>query len=768
MRMFRQHKTILTYAVLAIAVACVVGLTPLQAREQDQYPDQDQDQSNQSYQQQPATSQGQGRDMQLERQIANTLRQQGYGAQGEIMILATGDQVILLGSVPSQNQKDGAEQAAEKIASGRSIDNRLHVASRARRMSDSQLTSSIKDRLPDDLSQNVQVQARNGTATLRGRLDTWDQVADAIDAAFASGASQVNSQFSVGAAGATAQGEAYPSYGYTPGQQGQAGGSRTRPALTTGQQRASTADLRLAQQVASQLRQQLPPGQNVQPVQPQSIYVTVKQGTVTLHGYVQNDNEKQQAQQIVQSLQGVQNVRNNIIILSSQGPAGPSGSQSEWQGQGQSQQQGAGSTSGQGMAGQGSRPSMTAADRRLAQGVQQQLQNQFPDANINVTASQGTVTLQGTVQDNSAKQAAEQAVRSVSGVQDVQNNLRVSSQGGSFQPQGYIPGQQSQTQPGTNDQNQVGQSSSTQSQYGQSSSQSQSGPGSSQMGGRQAAGMSASDMTLARQVVQQLKQQLSNIPNIQVARPDTIYVTAAQGTIRLEGSALDRNIGQQAAQIAGAIPGVRNVANALGISGAGSYPSYGYMPGQEQQTQQGAGDQGTSGRNQGMSSRNQNMQRFIGDSGRTAASQSDMALAQQVAQKLKQQLSGIQNVQVVRPGTIYVIVNKGTVTLEGFVPDNNAKQKAEQIAKSITGIQNVKNSLNIGGAGSNQALGYTPPEEDEFAGQESVNQQRYGNQRRGNQQSENQFGNQGSEDQQSESQTDEGDLGDSQPDDGSY
>ena len=137
MRMFRQHKSILTYAVLAIAVACVVGLTPLQAREQDQY--QDQSQADQSYQQQSTTSQGQGRDMQLERQIANALRQQGYGAQGEIMILATGDQVILLGSVPSQNQKDGAEQAAEQIASGRSIDNRLHVAGQARRMSDTQL-----------------------------------------------------------------------------------------------------------------------------------------------------------------------------------------------------------------------------------------------------------------------------------------------------------------------------------------------------------------------------------------------------------------------------------------------------------------------------------------------------------------------------------------------------------------------------------------------------------------------------------------------------
>ena len=172
------------------------------------------------------------------------------------------------------------------------------------------------------------------------------------------------------------------------------------------------------------------------------------------------------------------------------------------------------------------------------------------------------------------------------------------------------------------------------------------------------------------------------------------------------------------------------------------------------------------------------MQRFIAESGQMAASQSDMALAQQVAQKLRQQLSGVQNVQVVRPGTIYVIVSKGTVTLDGFVPSNDAKQKAEQIAKSITGIQNVKNSLNIGGAaGGNQALGYMPANEDEFAGQQSGNQPQYGNQqygnqirsqRSGNQQYGNQSGNQEFENQQPGDQSDEGQSSDTQPDEGSY
>ena len=174
------------------------------------------------------------------------------------------------------------------------------------------------------------------------------------------------------------------------------------------------------------------------------------------------------------------------------------------------------------------------------------------------------------------------------------------------------------------------------------------------------------------------------------------------------------------------------------------------------------------------------MQRFIAESGQTAASQSDMALAQQVAQKLRQQLSGVQNVQVVQPGTIYVIVSKGTVTLDGFVPSSDAKQKAEQIAKSVTGIQNVKNSLNIGGAaGGNQALGYMPADEDEFAGQQYGNQPQYGNQQSGNQislgnqmpgnqQYGNQSGNQGFGNQQPGDQSDEGQSSDTQPDEGSY
>ncbi len=645
MRTDRQQQRILMYVVLATVAVVALGpgwATAAYNRDnQQQYQNQQQHQDDQSYQPPSRAAQTQGRDMPLEQQIASRLRQQGYGAQGEIMILATDNRVILLGTVPDNTTKDGAEKAAKQIATRQSIDNRLHVNAQARRIPDTQLAKDTNDKLGDELSQNVQVRAQNGTVTLQGHLDNWRQVADAIDAAFASGATQVNSQFSVAGAAAMAQGEAaggyYPSYGYAPGQQGQPSyPPRGRQGTMGGQGQASSADLRLARQVADQLRQELPQGQNVQPIQPQSIYIMVRQGTVALHGYVQNSNQKQQAEQIVQSIEGVQNVRNNLTILSTRGTAGQGGSQ------GYGSQSASRSYGGQGGQGYGA--------------------------------------------------SSDQGFGSAS------------NQSGSYQPQGYIsPGQGNQSQQGMGGQDQSSSRSSGQQGFGDQDQYSQSGQAGAQMGGRQA-GMSASDMALAQNVVQQLKQQLTGVQNIQIIRPGTIYVMASQGTVMLHGFVQSSSISQQAAQIARAVPGVRNLQSTLRAGDpARSYPSYGYIPGQEPQSQQGAADQGMQGSAQ-------MRQMAAGQS-----SQSDMAIAQRVAMRLREQLPSFYNVQIATPGTIYVKVSNGTVTLDGSVSNNDAKRNAEQIAKSISGVQNVKNSLSI--AGINQSLGYMPADEDPSANQ---------------------------------------------------
>jgi hypothetical protein len=68
-----------------------------------------------------------------------------------------------------------------------------------------------------------------------------------------------------------------------------------------------------------------------------------------------------------------------------------------------------------------------------------------------------------------------------------------------------------------------------------------------------------------------------------------------------------------------------------------------------------------------MSDRSQSGQssQMGGGQGGAAASRADTALAQKVVQQLKQQLPSIQNIQAMRPGTIFVIINKGTVTRPG-------------------------------------------------------------------------------------------------------
>jgi hyperosmotically inducible protein len=634
MKTVARHRSLQMCAVLVLAGVMILTGPATAAYNQgnnQQGPYQGQAQ-RQGYQ---APQRGPARNMQIEQQLASQLRNEGYGEQGQIMILALGNRVVLLGTVPNNAKKTGAGDLARSVPGVENVDNRLHVMKEGRQVSDVQLRKNIDDNLPDNLRKTVQVQAQSGVVTLTGRAQNWNEVADAIDAAFAAGAQEVNSHFSV----AGAQGY-FPSYGYMPGQEGTAG----VPAW------ASTADLRLSQRVAQQLRQQLPPEQNVQLIQPQSIYVTASNGTVTLHGYVQDSRQKLQAAQAAQDVPGVRSVHNDLTILSTQG--GPA------------------------------QPGAPGAGR----------------------------------------------------------------QGGYSQPQGYTPGRQYQSQQG------MGGQGGMPGQAGMGNQQGSGGPA-----GQQAT-MTQSDMALAQQVAQKL-QEVAGIRNVEVMKPGTIYVSARQGTIVLDGFVQNPNVTQQATRIARAIPGVRNVQSMLKvIAGPGeSYPSYGYVPGQGQQGQMGQETQGfegqpgagtggqgtTSGQNTGGAQFSQTAYRGQSNTaentgtehmggqygaGRMAApslppigmSPSDMALAWQVAQKLQQQMPK-QWVQVIQPDTIYVAANQGTVMLYGFVTDPSAKQHASQVAQSVSGVQNVSNSLGIVGAGAPPAPGYIPGQESQPGNQQFGN-----------------------------------------------
>ena len=102
----------------------------------------------------------------------------------------------------------------------------------------------------------------------------------------------------------------FPALGYVPGQ------DRQRQQM--GQQPGSRSDAVLAHQIAMQLQQQLDTGQVVHVMDPQAIYVHVSQGTVMLYGSVQDQNQIQQAEQIIRNIRGVQNVENQLQVAGQQ------------------------------------------------------------------------------------------------------------------------------------------------------------------------------------------------------------------------------------------------------------------------------------------------------------------------------------------------------------------------------------------------------------------------------------------------------------------
>ena len=80
---------------------------------------------------------------------------------------------------------------------------------------------------------------------------------------------------------------------------------------------------------------------------------------------------------------------------------------------------------------------------------------------------------------------------------------------------------------------------------------------------------------------------------------------------------------------------------------------------------------------------------------RTALSQS--ALAGRVRNRLIETLSGAENVRVLPPGDVCVVVEGGDVTLVGSVGDSAQKRRAERAVRSLQGVDRVRNYLTIGG-----------------------------------------------------------------------
>jgi osmotically-inducible protein OsmY len=120
------------------------------------------------------------------------------------------------------------------------------------------------------------------------------------------------------------------------------------------------------------------------------IAVSVKDGVVTLTGFVHSYYDKEAAEKAAKRVHGVRGVANDIEV----------------------------------------RPTTTRTDPELARDAVQELQNHVsvPADKIKVTVKNGWVTLEGTVDWQYQKLAAESAIKKLRGVIGVTNNIEVKPQ----------------------------------------------------------------------------------------------------------------------------------------------------------------------------------------------------------------------------------------------------------------------------------------------------------------------------------------------------
>jgi osmotically-inducible protein OsmY len=141
------------------------------------------------------------RNQDLETAVARHLRQQGFGQESRILVLAAGSRVFLLGVVPDANDRERAAQVAAEVRGVRRVDSMLVADRVAEPKDDAQLRRDVQEQLeglrPGAIA-DPRVETDNGVAALRGHAETWQDMAKAIQAAFNAGARYVVSELTVG------------------------------------------------------------------------------------------------------------------------------------------------------------------------------------------------------------------------------------------------------------------------------------------------------------------------------------------------------------------------------------------------------------------------------------------------------------------------------------------------------------------------------------------------------------------------------------------
>lgn len=354
--------------------------------------------------------QGNQRNKQLEAEVFRKLSDQGLRDEGQILALALGDEVILLGAVP-QDRIAKAEQAAKDMQSVKKVDNRLKASHGQEMPDDLRLAQSIRQKVQQKMPEtapNLNVRYTQGAVVLRGRVDDWHQVADVIETAFTAGAPRVVSRLRLGE------------------------GTGRQLTFEQGQQKADQqhkADRQLTTRIKDQLNQHVSDEQTVRVIDPEAVCVVIDQGTVGMFGPVKSEEQKQKIEQVISSVEGVRTVDNALTVTGEQ--SAPQGQMSD-AGQQDAEKANVSKRQAQKQVHDGGQSAVS--ERQLSRNIQKQIDQEIgkelkvrviePNG-IYVAVNKGHVVLVGSVDSNQQKEKLIEAVKSIDGIKGLESVLAV-------------------------------------------------------------------------------------------------------------------------------------------------------------------------------------------------------------------------------------------------------------------------------------------------------------------------------------------------------
>ncbi|MEQ8768037.1 MAG: BON domain-containing protein [Planctomycetota bacterium] len=136
----------------------------------------------------------------LEQRAREAIERDGFLESYEMDVRASDGTLILSGVVDSQFEKDRAQTVMSRVQGIEEIRNRLDIAADWTWKSDAAIEMDVRDELfwsPFVDQDAIEVKVDNGEVTLRGQVEDWSEVSDAIENAYEGGARVVISHLDV-------------------------------------------------------------------------------------------------------------------------------------------------------------------------------------------------------------------------------------------------------------------------------------------------------------------------------------------------------------------------------------------------------------------------------------------------------------------------------------------------------------------------------------------------------------------------------------------